>query len=113
MRRWTSTLVALHMLRYGADANIGAGIQNVWWDVGNAARKSKNDRTVPIANADLNWAQWMYLGWSFDPSGFSGVGARATFNRSEWLATEASVDHRGHDEYGEAEAVVPVGGVPC
>jgi len=68
VRRWTSTLVALHMLRYGPDATIAPGIQDVWWDVGNAARKSKNDRTVPIANADVNWAQWMYLGWSFDPS---------------------------------------------
>ncbi len=68
VRRWTSTLVALHMLRNGTVASIGNGVQDVWWDVGNAARKSKNDRTVPIANADVNWAQWMYLGWSFDPS---------------------------------------------
>jgi hypothetical protein len=68
VRRWTSTLVALHMLRYGTDATIAPGIQDVWWDVGNAARRSKNDRTVPIANADINWAQWMYLGWTFDPS---------------------------------------------
>jgi hypothetical protein len=51
----------------------------------------------------------MYAGgWSFDPSGWSGVGARATFNRSEWLATEVSVDHRGHDQYGGAEGVVLV-----
>lgn len=68
VRRWTSTLVALHMLRNGTVASIGNGVQDVWWDVGNAARKSKNDRSVPIANADVNWAQWMYLGWSFDPS---------------------------------------------
>ena len=51
----------------------------------------------------------MYAGgWSFDPSGWSGVGARATFNRSEWLATEVSVDHRGHDQYGGAEGLVLV-----
>jgi len=68
VRRWTSTLVALHMLRNGQDASIGNGVQDVWWDVGNAARRSKSDRSVPIANADINWAQWMYLGWSFDPS---------------------------------------------
>jgi hypothetical protein len=68
VRRWTSTLVALHMLRYGPEATLAPGIQDVWWDVGNAARKSRNDRSVPIANADVNWAQWMYLGWSFDPS---------------------------------------------
>src|SRR5499426_749068 len=51
----------------------------------------------------------MYAGgWSFDPSGWSGVGARATFNRSEWLGTEVSVDRRGHDQYGGAEAVLLV-----
>jgi hypothetical protein len=51
----------------------------------------------------------MYAGgWSFDPSGWSGVGARATFNRSEWLATEVSVDHRRHDQYGGAEGLVLV-----
>jgi len=51
----------------------------------------------------------MYAGgWSFDPSGWSGVGARATFNRSEWLGTEVSVDRRGHDQYGNAEAVLLV-----
>jgi hypothetical protein len=51
----------------------------------------------------------MYAGgWSFDPSGWSGVGARATFNRSEWLATEVSVDRRGHDQYGGAEGLVLV-----
>ena len=49
----------------------------------------------------------LYAGaWGVDPSAFSGVGARATFNRSEWLATEVSVDHRRRDEYGGAEGVV-------
>jgi hypothetical protein len=68
VRRWTSTLVALHMLRNGMDMNLGGQIHDVWWDVGNAARKSRADRTVPIANVDQNWATWMFLGWSFDPS---------------------------------------------
>lgn len=68
VRRWTSTLVALHLLRNGMDLNLGGKVHDVWWDVGNAARKSRNNRTVPIANADLNWATWMFLGWSFDPS---------------------------------------------
>ncbi|MFN2602206.1 MAG: hypothetical protein ABR582_05555 [Gemmatimonadaceae bacterium] len=81
VRRWTSTLVALHMLRYGSDASIAPGIQDVWWDVGNAARKSKNDRTVPIANADVNWAQWMYLGWSFDPSQHSSSYTAGAFRQ--------------------------------
>lgn len=68
VRRWTSTLVALHLLRNGMDLDLGGQVHDVWWDVGNAARKSRADRTVPIANATENWATWMFLGWSFDPS---------------------------------------------
>jgi hypothetical protein len=67
-RRWTSTLVANFMLRNGVDASLGAGLQDVWWDVGNAARKSRNDKTAAVDNAVQNWAAWMFLGWSFDPS---------------------------------------------
>lgn len=68
VRRWTSTLVALHMLRNGMHLDLGGQVHDIWWDVGNAARKSRADRTVPIANAVENWASWMFLGWSFDPS---------------------------------------------
>jgi len=67
VRRWTSTLVALYMLHNGMSLNLG-DVHDIWWDVGNAARKSRANRTVPIANPDQNWAAWMYLGWSFDPS---------------------------------------------
>ena len=73
VRRWTSTLVALHMLRNGMDVQLAGRMQDVWWDVGNAARTSRADRSVPIANADQNWATWMFLGWSFDPSLNSSV----------------------------------------
>ncbi len=68
VRRWTSTLVALHLLRSGMDVNLGGTVHDIWWDVGNAARKSRADRTVPIANPVENWTSWMFLGWSFDPS---------------------------------------------
>lgn len=68
VRRWTSTLVALYLLRNGENAPVANTIHDVWWDVGNAARKSRADKTVPIANVDQNWAAWMFLGWSFDPS---------------------------------------------
>lgn len=68
VRRWTSTLVALHLLRSGTDLNLGGMVHDIWWDVGNAARKSRVDHTVPIANAAENWTSWMFLGWSFDPS---------------------------------------------
>ncbi len=73
VRRWTSTLVALHLLRFGMDQNLGGQVHDVWWDVGNAARKSRGDRTVPIANPVENWANWMYLGWTFDPSQHASV----------------------------------------
>lgn len=68
VRRWTSTLVALHLLRSGMNVNLGGTVHDIWWDVGNAARKSRADRTVPIANPVENWTSWMFLGWSFDPS---------------------------------------------
>ena len=68
VRRWTSTLVALYLLQWGMNQNLGGTLHDIWWDVGNAARKSRADRSVPIANAVDNWATWMYLGWSFDPS---------------------------------------------
>jgi hypothetical protein len=68
VRRWTSTLVALHILRNGMNADLGGRVHDVWWDVGNAARRSRADRSVPIANVKENWATWMFLGWSFDPS---------------------------------------------
>jgi hypothetical protein len=81
VRRWTSTLVALYLLQWGMNQNLGGTVHDIWWDVGNAARKSRADRTVPIANAVDNWASWMYLGWSFDPSRHSssylGGGFRA------------------------------------
>lgn len=73
VRRWTSTLVALHMLRYGMDTDLGTQVHDVWWDVGDAARKSRSDRSVPIANATENWTSWMFLGWSFDPSRHSST----------------------------------------
>ena len=68
VRRWTSTLVALYMLRNGTTESLGDQVHDIWWDVGNAARKSRADKTVPIANVVDNWASWMFLGWSFNPS---------------------------------------------
>ncbi|MDP9179296.1 MAG: hypothetical protein M3O61_16595, partial [Gemmatimonadota bacterium] len=73
VRRWTSSLVALHMLRYGMDTELGTQAHDVWWDVGDAARKSRGDASVPIANATENWTSWMFLGWSFDPSRHSST----------------------------------------
>jgi hypothetical protein len=68
IRRWASTLVALYMMHNGMNQNLGGDLHDIWWDVGNAARQSKRDKSLPVANADQNWTAWMYLGWSFDPS---------------------------------------------
>ena len=73
VRRWTSTLVALHILRNGGDEGLGGEVHDVWWDVGNAARRSRADPTVPVANPVDNWVAWMFLGWSFDPSQHASV----------------------------------------
>ncbi len=75
-RRWTSTLVAQHMLRAGVAVPISPVLHDVWWDVGNAARRAAQRRD-DFANAVDNWASWMYLGWSFAPqqraSGYLGI----------------------------------------
>lgn len=68
VRRWTSSLVAQHMVRYGISGTIDPMVHDVWWDVGNVARKSIKQGQSVIANARQNWAEWMYLSWSFDPS---------------------------------------------
>jgi hypothetical protein len=81
VRRWTSTLVALHMMRYGMDQNLGSQVHDVWWDVGNAARRSRSNPAAPISNAVENWANWMYLGWSFDPSQHASVYTGGAFRQ--------------------------------
>jgi hypothetical protein len=67
-RRWTSTLVAQPMARAGTTASIGSDLHDVSWNVGNAARRSRADRSQPVARPIENWATWMFLGWTFDPS---------------------------------------------
>ena len=71
--RWAGSLVAVHMMRIGMEASLGSQLHEVWWDVGNAARKSRADRGMPIANPVENWVSWMFLGWSFDPSRHASV----------------------------------------
>jgi hypothetical protein len=71
-RRWTSTLVAQHMLRTGLVMPISPVLHDVWWDVGNAARRAAQRRD-DFDNAVENWASWMYLGWSFAPQQHASV----------------------------------------
>jgi hypothetical protein len=73
VRRWTSSLVAQHLIRYGITDQIDLALHDVWWDVGNAARKSIRNGTSVIENARQNWAAWMYLSWSFAPGQHASV----------------------------------------
>jgi hypothetical protein len=97
LRRWTSTLVALHMLRYGLSESVGGKVHDVWWDVGNAARKSLANPTVPIANPEQNWVTWMFLGWTFDqslhPSFYVGriLGERGLSRHATFVALRSQV----------------------
>ncbi len=68
VRRWTASLVAQHLLRFQSSQTVETALHDIWWDVGNAARKSRSDEGVPVAEPVRNWAAWMYLGWSFNPS---------------------------------------------
>jgi hypothetical protein len=81
VRRWTSTLVAQHMLRQAVTESMGPELHDVWWDVGNAARKSRADPSQTVQRVNENWATWMFLGWSFDPtrhpSVYTGGGLRS------------------------------------
>jgi hypothetical protein len=66
-RRWMSTLIAVHMLRNGITQPIGPVLHNLWWEVGDAARRSRG-KTGQVADVVKNWAVWMYLGWMYDPA---------------------------------------------
>jgi hypothetical protein len=72
VRRWTASLVALHLFRNGLP-DLGGTIHDIWWDVGNVARRSRGVTDQAIPNAVPNWATWMYLGWSADPSRHASV----------------------------------------
>tara|TARA_B100000809_G_scaffold185168_1_gene183238 strand:- start:194 stop:724 length:531 start_codon:yes stop_codon:yes gene_type:complete len=54
------------MVRSGQSDQLESFLHNLWWDVGNAARKSIS-HGKPIANATENWAMWMHMGWVFAP----------------------------------------------
>jgi hypothetical protein len=124
VRRWTSSLVALHMMRYGMDQSLGGQVHDVWWDVGNAARRSRADRTVPIENPIENWANWMYLGWSFDPSQHASVYTGGAFRQLGLtrhatfiaLRSEVARPRNSVSPYADAANAVnfsPIGWVPA
>jgi hypothetical protein len=119
VRRWTSSLVAQHLIRYGSSTPLPAALHDVWWDVGNVARKSSANGTGGLPNRLVNWAAWMYLGWSFDPSrhpsvytggGFRQLGLprHATFIalRSQVARTAGTV--QPYDDLRQAVSFAPV-----
>ena len=71
VRRWTSTLVAQHMLRTGLEDRLDPVLHDTWWDAGNAARHAGRD--MGFEDRDVKWASWMYLGWIFEPSRHASV----------------------------------------
>ncbi len=80
VRRWTASLVGQHMLRHGMEEPIHAILHDAWWDVGNVARKAFNS-DVPLENAEMNWASWMYLGWIFEPGRHPSIYTGSGLNR--------------------------------
>lgn len=116
VRRWTSSLVALHFMRYGTPSVVEAPLHDVWWDVGNAARKSGEERRDggAIDNRVQNWAAWMYLGWSFDPSRhpsvYTGGGLRnlGLDRHATFVALRSQVARRAgtHDPYLDAHQAI-------
>ncbi len=109
VRRWTATLVAQHMLRNGITGRLDAALHDAWWDVGNAARKSRN-AGQPIANAVSNWASWMLLGWSFEPGAHASVytgGSVFTMGLSRhatFIALRSQVERKRNDAAVYADA---------
>jgi hypothetical protein len=68
VRRWTSSLVAQHMLRTnGGSQSAGHLAHEVWWAVGEAARHALIAGSNAIPNAASNMTDWFYLGWIFEP----------------------------------------------
>ena len=107
-RRWAASLVAQHMLRYGLTGTTEGAPQRIFWDVGNAARRSDSaDR--PLVNADANWAIWMYLGWVYAPGTFTshytagglsrmGMPRLAAFMSLRTLVARDSASHSVYDD---------------
>ena len=71
-RRWIASLGAQYMLREAVEGPLHPGVHDAWWDVGNAVRRSLG-RDRQFENGVENWAAWMYLGWSFEPSRHASI----------------------------------------
>lgn len=80
--RWIAALAGQHVLRSGvAVAVVPEGstqVQDAFWDVGQAARRSLVRNGTPVDDALHNWVDWMYMGWVLAPgnhaSGYTASG---------------------------------------
>jgi hypothetical protein len=63
--RWSATLVAQHMMRYGITRPLtDPGFYDAWWEAGESMRRAQAAGQSP-ANLLQNQVAWMYLGWMF------------------------------------------------
>ena len=86
-RRWAASLGAQFMLRYGLDAPVHHDVHDVWWDVGNVARRTVTSSAVrgDIDNGLDNWVSWMWMGWAFEPNAHASVYLSLGLKRKEML----------------------------
>ena len=84
-RRWAASLGAQYMLRYGLDAPVHHDVHDVWWDVGNVARRTVTSSAVrgDIDNGVDNWVSWMWMGWAFEPNAHSSIYLSLGLQRKE------------------------------
>ena len=86
-RRWAASLGAQFMLRYRRDAPLHHDVHDVWWDVGNVARRTVTSSAVrgDIDNGLDNWVSWMWMGWAFEPNAHASVYLSLGLKRKEML----------------------------
>ena len=126
--RWISNLGAQHVLRRGMTAaalpSSSTLIQNTWWDVGQAARRSLIRNRTPIPDAEGNWVSWMYLGWVLAPasrasiytaSGLTRVGLprHATFVAVRSLVARPANSASAHADLRTTVRVAPMDWLPA
>lgn len=71
-RRWAASLGAQYMLRYGIAGPVHSVIHDAWWDVGFAIRATVL-RDGHFEHGEQNWANWMWMGWVFEPERHASI----------------------------------------
>lgn len=118
VRRWTATLLAAHLIRFGLDTPVPSALRDIWWDVGNVVRRSGDGGQPGLDNRGANWASWMYLAWMFDPSrhqsvytgrGFERLGLprHATFIALRMQVARRTASHSPYEDLRQAVLFSP------